>query len=424
MFFKKYYTDSFGLVIRNLANSFFYFGNTIIALGLSLLTFPIYADNLLASDFGIIGFYGSIQSFFLPIFILSLPNYYLMYYYKVSEEENNLILFNLLFYLSLTNLGIIAIAHVIIFMYFKMANVSISFYPYATIVLFINFFSVFTTFALVHLRIRKQAVKFFIISTSISILNAFWGVLFVKYYHFGVTGRLSAILLSYFFSAIFSLVMIRKELEIKCNLKIFKTAIKRVYPLIASSYANIPIYSLDNIFLERLNNISELGHYNIGKQIAGFFKAAGTGLFQAFEPDFYQSLNQNNFKKYLKFVSIFVAIFFVGFLLFFKLTTPLMSYLTSDKFLEATKYTKIIVFGSMIFPLIQVFGVVLLSKEKVKQTASIDFIGAIGSLLLYYPLTKLFGFTGACLGQIFIPMSMLIAALFFILKGKLWKISR
>jgi len=92
-------------VYKKLTNTVFYLGGSIVTLLFSLFTFPIYSTFLSAEDFGLIGYFNSLKAILLPLFNLSLSNYYLMVYFRNNEIQNKQILFNILFYLSINNVG-------------------------------------------------------------------------------------------------------------------------------------------------------------------------------------------------------------------------------------------------------------------------------------------------------------------------------
>ena len=77
---KNYYISRF-------KDSFFYFGSSIIALPVSVITSPLFAKNLSAYDFSAIGYFGAIMSFFLPITNLSFYDFYMLDYYKRDNAE-------------------------------------------------------------------------------------------------------------------------------------------------------------------------------------------------------------------------------------------------------------------------------------------------------------------------------------------------
>jgi len=73
---------------KNFQNAFFYFGGSIVQLIFAFFSQPIYAKYLSAEDFGILGYYASIEGIFIPIFIFGMTQYYLMNYFRQSKVEN------------------------------------------------------------------------------------------------------------------------------------------------------------------------------------------------------------------------------------------------------------------------------------------------------------------------------------------------
>jgi hypothetical protein len=75
---------------NNLLTSFLYFGGSFVGLLLGVFTQPIFSRYLEPWDFAVRGYFGSVQTFFVPIFSLNFTFYYLSSYWdkKITEGKN------------------------------------------------------------------------------------------------------------------------------------------------------------------------------------------------------------------------------------------------------------------------------------------------------------------------------------------------
>lgn len=71
----------------NLKNSTYYFGGSFFGLLLAIFTQPIFSRYLEPYDFAVMGYYNSIQAFFIPLFTLNFTSYYLSSYWDTKKMK-------------------------------------------------------------------------------------------------------------------------------------------------------------------------------------------------------------------------------------------------------------------------------------------------------------------------------------------------
>ena len=296
-FFKKITSNK---VFKNFGNAGLYFSGSIIQGIVSLVMQPLYSQELSANEFGIIGYFDAIKSFFFPLFIFGMTSIYMMRYFKDSEQENKKRLFNTTFYLTIFNFIISVISYGGMLYYFQASSIKIPLSPFIWIVLFNLIIDNIKSFVLINLRIRKKALTFFLIYSFQTLLNGILGYLLVVKWKYGVEGRMIAPLLSSLILLPTFIIILRKYTSKDFSLKSFLSNFKKAIPLVLAGYAYVPIIASDRFFLEPLNNLSELGLYAIGLTIAGYINLIFNALSSAFEPDIYKSVSTNNIKKLIK----------------------------------------------------------------------------------------------------------------------------
>lgn len=397
--------------LKNLENSFLYFGGSIIQLLLSLITFPIYSKYLSSSDFGILGYYFSINQFLTPIFILSTTNIYTLKYFRQNEEKNKELLYNIIFYLTISNIITLIISYLVLFVHFKINSVTIPFYPFALISILSIVLEVYKTFTLLNFRIQKKAKQFFILSIIGPVLNVLFSIIFVVFLNQGALGRLTGILIAKVIITIICFNIIRSITSKNLSFTLFFNTIKQASPLIIAGYAYIPIRSLDIILLERLGNLEELGIYSIGNQVASFLGVAYTSIFHAFEPDIYKHAINSDKTKLIKKILFLIIIFSIGIFLFLISSKYVYLLLTNDKYTSAYKYGNIIVFSSFFMSLGLIFNSFILSFEKTKLSAFITYIGGASSVILYFLFIKNYSFNGGAYAKVFVHFLMFLLSI-------------
>lgn len=395
-------------------NGFFYFGSSIIALMFSLFTFPIYSEYLSAEDFGLIGYFNSLQSFILPVFVLGMTNYYLMIFFKQNQKENSRSLFNILFYLSINNSIFFVLLLIVGFYSFEAFNVSYPFFPFSILILSQAFFAPYSMFLLQQYRIRKEGGRFFIFSAIAPILNAGFSILFLVGFNMGVVGRVGGLALSGIVMGIICLLFLRKFTLPNISFNDFKMSLKTVFPIVLASYACIPIETIDRIMLERLKMPNEFGLYSIGLQISGFFLVASTSLFKAFEPDIFNSVIKSEKVELSKNVVRYLTVVIIGFVLFMVILDPMISILTKGKFVGAVYYCTYLSMAKFISSLGLILGAIILAKQKMKASAYVIYVSSITSVIVYPILIKYWGFDGALIGRVVVPVIGIIISLFII----------
>jgi O-antigen/teichoic acid export membrane protein len=405
------------VLLKNISNAGLYFLGSILQSFLALIAQPIYSLYLSADEFGIIGYFSSIQSFFTPIFIFGMTSVYLMRYFKQSEADNKKLLFNITFYLCCFNTVVLFIGYFVIFQYFKYMHVNIHLNPFAWFILISLLLENIKSAVLINLRIRKKAVSFFIFSATSSVLNFGIGILFVAYFEWGAEGRMLAPIISSLVLLPVCIFVLRGYTTINFNVTIFYKAAKVAFPLVLAAYAYVPIISIDRIYLERLNNLAELGLYNIGIVIAGYAQLAYLALNFAFEPDIFKSVAEMNIKKLVIIAEIIFLPFLVFILIFIIFSNTIISVLTSGRFIAAAQYTIITLFAVFLMSVHNFLDKIFIALGKTNINLYINILGGIFAIIIMYIAVSNFAFIGAAYGKVLVSTFVVIISLILVIKN-------
>jgi len=409
-------------VFLNFGNAGLYFSGSIIQGIISIVMQPLYSEKLSSFEFGVIGYFDAIKSLLFPIFIFGMTSIYMMKYFKEPEEFNKKLLFNTTFYLTIFNFLILGICYGGVLLYFKKFDIEIPLTPFIWIVLFNLIIDNIKSFVLINLRIRKKALTFFLIYTSQSILNGLIGYLLVIKFEYGVEGRMFAPLLSSIVLLPTLIIILRKYVSREFSINIFLKNFKKAIPLVMAGYAYVPIVTSDRFFLEPLNNLSELGLYAIGLTIASYINLIFNALSSAFEPDIFKSVTTNNIKKLFKTAIFIFTPYILIILVYIYFSENLVSLLTANKFLDATKYTNLIVFAIFFQGVFWFFDKIFIALEKNKLKLVVTVITSILGIILMKLSVDNYQYLGAAYAKILTSILMASIAFTFVyinLKKKL-----
>jgi O-antigen/teichoic acid export membrane protein len=269
---------------------------------------------------------------------------------------------------------------------------------------------------LINYRIRKKALLFFAFSASNSILNFGLGLFFVAYLEWGAVGRMFAPLISSLLLLPWCIYILRKYSIVNFNYDLFVKAIKVAFPLVLAAYAYVPIVSIDRFFLERLNNLAELGLYSIGIMIAGYIQLAYTALVSTFEPDIFRSVAEGDLRRLMIVAgAIFVPFLFlvVAFMLF---SGTIISLLTAGRYIAAKKYADIALLAIYFLSLFDFMDKIFIALGKTHLNLFVNILGGSSAIIIMYFTISNLGYIGAAYGRVLIALVMVITSFIFIIK--------
>jgi O-antigen/teichoic acid export membrane protein len=383
----------------------FNFGGSFVGLLLGVFTQPIFSRYLEPWDFAVMGYFGAIQSFFIPLFSLNFTFYYLSSYWDKNIAEGKSLSFHLNS-LNITNTVMSFIALISVIFYFKVANVSFPLYPFTLLIIINLFIEKYKAYYLLHCRINKIGLNYFLFTVLHVLLNTGLGLFFVVIFDGGAEGRMLGQTLSILFLGIVAIYIFIKKgnyiFSFKLDFIALKRALKFCFPLILSNYLYYPVSNIDKIFLESIGNTQEFGYYNLGSTIAGYFGTFFITLYMAFEPDFYKFTSERKIKEYNSLAIIYIAILAIVTLFSIFTSKYIVAFLTSNRYIEATKYVNIIVISMCLYSIGDMFQQ-LFNSLKVNNLSLVrNAIMAILSIAAYLFFIKKMEFIGAAWAKVFI----------------------
>lgn len=398
-------------------NSGYFFATSVVGILISFVSFPLFVVLLTKEDFGILAFFTALNNIVAQFSILSLTNYYIVRSRELDAFQKRQLLRNLVIFNFFWNLMLMTVGMFIVYLYFVTSGTSIAYFPNVPIIFLILISNSMISFRLVEFRIEGKGRYFFFVQVSQVLGNVFFALIIVWTFNLGATGKLLGIAVSNIIIAITLWFHLSREGTTRFSLFEVKRGLREMMPLTLASFLHSTAPSADVLILERLNNQSGLGVYNVGKQVATFVITACTSVFQAFEPKFYEDFrdkpirNSKNFKLFIVILLVIVTMYFV-------FSDVIIQVLTLGKFRDSLEYSNILVIQALILPAIQAIQVKFYILRKVKLIAFINLFGSLVLLGLVFILTSSMLYVGAAISFVVSALIQLFLILVSVIRQK------
>ncbi len=391
------------LIRKNIVTSIYYFGGSFVGMLIAIFTQPVFSRYLEPWDFAVMGYFATVQGFFMPLFSLNFTTYYLTSYWDKTDSPGKDLSFHLNT-LNLANTVSAVMALLLIVIYFRIAGVGFPLYPFTLLIIINLFIEKFKAYYLLNCRLNKMGPSYFGFSVLHVLLNTGLGLLFVVRYDWGAEGRMLGQTLSILLLVVFVVLSyVRKKSFVpglKLSIPTIKKAMKFCWPLILGSYLYFPVSNLDKLLLERIGNVEEFGYFNLGSSMAGYFSTFFITLYMAFEPDLYRFTSQRRIKEYSFLAILYVIIIVSVTLIAILFSRHIIAYLTSNRYPEAAKYFNIIIISMCLYNIGDMFQQVFNSLNKTRLVLIRNALMGIFSIVLYILFIDRMEFLGAAWAKV------------------------
>lgn len=363
---------------------------TIYALGdiiprlIGFISLPILTRYLTPSDYGIVNYVNTLNTFLLALGFLSVNTYFLVYYYRCkTHEEQKKLLGNLSAFIILLNIAIVIILLFFGKHLFNALGSNIDFYPYIVIAIFTNFFNLFSILPAALFRVLEKPMPLTILNVSRGVIAFVLTLVLVIYFDYTALGVLYANLIVNFIFAFIFLYMVRHHIIWNLNLKQIKTVLAFTLPLVPGSIAYYLTTISDRILIDKYLSLSDLGIYSIAASIALILNIFSHGAYKAFEPYLFKNWGSDTFLSIFENIrNSFVYVLLIGVLCLSVFSKEFFILMTDIKFHEAYWYVPMIIIGVYSASLSMLYGTIITAKGKTKINSLISIIGATISVTL------------------------------------------
>ena len=359
----------------------------------SFIIFPVLTKHLSPSEFGIINYVNTTNTFLLVFSVLCLNTFYLVYYYKQPDEKSQKILSgNLTGFVWGFTIVLSIIFSLTGFIWGDSIFNQIEFYPYILLGIFINIFNVTAVFPLATYRLKENPLPLVIINVTRSFLTLIVTVILVVYFNQKALGVLCSNLVVNFLFAILYVKISIKNSIFKINGKLIKDALKFSLPLIPGSLAYYAISMSDRFFIEKYLGLGKLGLYSTAATIAMMLNIVSSSSYKALEPYIFKIYGNDNFKQtFVKIHNIFFCVLLLCSSAIVIFSDVFYELFSTKNYHEASNYVPILIIGVFASSLSLLYSTVITAMAKTKLNSLIVFVSAVFSIAMNVIFLPIYG---------------------------------
>ena len=402
-----------------------YFGSTLVIAVIQVCINPMMAKNLSPEDYATIGYFSSFNLLLTPLITFFLTNFYTQRYFKVSEDERENIkatVIKLAIYLSFV-MAVISIIGLYVYHVIINKLSDIPFSPYAFLSVFAIPLTGIYSLKLTEYRLKRQARNFAFVTIVNGLLAVILAIAFVVIIKWGAFGRLFATILGN--GLVFGIMAFleRKYLKGRLDGRIVKEVFQFCWPLAIAGMLSFFNAGFDKVLLERLGNLSELGYYSVGVQIAGYLTIFSNAVNSTFQPDIYECYSNKNYKKLVLYIGIIVGSITVCASIYIVLAPYIIELLTAGRYAYSAHYSQIIALSTISAAIYYSSCQVTIAMGYTRVLLGVKIVGSILSMAFFFVLIENYQFEGAAIGNItsyVISFAINVLAL-FIFRNKIFR---
>jgi len=399
---------------------------TISGISIKLFGFfllPLYTSYLTTSDYGTVNLITKLQNVcvYLICCCLSIVVIRLYSLYKSDPLQSKRLFGTLASFSFLFGVGVTAILFLVCYFFTGSLFPGVSFYPTLFMGLFsLTFASLYSLF-LENYKAMEKSLVVAVVSVIYFFVQLALNLVFVVHLKMGANGVVLSNLITHFIGtvALFVLLLSTGKMSICLDKKILKESLKMSLPLLPNNLALSITAFLSSAFVDRFLSLASVGLYSLALQFGYLLESAQTSANTAFQPWFFDAMDNKNgqrdeIQKTTNAVIWFSGVLSIGCCLFSKEAILIMchpSYYSSWIYVPA-----IVGMYVLNIPYFFIYSVMLFNKTGTKYVFWATLPTSLLDILLSYFFIQWIGVFGAVLSDsIFVVLKTIIL---FILSRK------
>ena len=382
-------------------NTIYYSIGEICPRIISFLLLPIYTQYLSTSDYGILAYTNTVNSFLFVLGSLSLNTYILRFYFiHQAEEQRKQMIGSIYMAILGVNILILGLAYAILPHVISDFHLQVPWNPYFKLAIIVNFLDSFSIIPLVIYRVKQQAQFFVCLNLSRTILQVVLTIYFIVFQKTGLIGNYYASILAYAPFVLIYIGIIKKYACFKLKVSYISEGLRYALPLLPGALAYLVLSVSDRLILERNVAMSEIGIYNVAFTLSLALNVVIQSGYKAIEPEIFKRYSSQDYYIFLRKVQslFFVVIYIVGLGLTL-FSQEIFYYITAQPFHEAYKYVPILIVGVIMTGQNVIYSGILSAEKRNKVVGMAALCGAIVSICLNISLTPLWGAKAAAISS-------------------------
>lgn len=378
-------------------NSAIYALGDIVPKVLGLLVLPIMTAYLAPSQYGVIGYVNSIIMFLSIVSMLSLNTYYLVFYYRQTDEiAQRKLLGSLSFFVLGVNVALSLLLFGFGWFIFDGTGSNIAFFPFIALGVATNLMQSFSVMPTALYRLREKPLLLSMLVVLRSVLQVGLGIVFVVYFAGGALGVLWAnFIVAAIFAVIFAVITYRNAI-LTFDWEQIRAALRFSLPLLPGSLAYYLVSLSDRLFIERFLPMADLGIYTTAANLALMLNIISYGAYKAFEPQFFKVYGTPAFGELFSRVrNGFLFVMLLGVMAVGLFAREFFMVFTSPQYHGAYFYVPMILGGVLFYAVNMLYSTAVTAAGRTKISSAIMIAGGAVSVTLNIYLLPVLGIVAA-----------------------------
>ena len=391
---------------NSMKNMSFYLLASFIPMAFNLLLSPLYALNLSAEDFAIVGYFASFQGIFGPLVLFEMHQNYMREYYFRAEEGRDSLRTTMFKTFLVFPFIMVLLSLVVLYIYFNLSGAikDMPFFPYAILTFLPWALAGIYRLELIDCKVQRKAKEYFNISVTNSAILIISTVLCVVVFKWGATGKLMGAFIPALAMFVWSFWRHKDSLQDKIDWGLLKSTFMFCTPLVLAAMVDFFLGGYDKVFLQRYVSLDELGIYTIGLTIASYLGVFSTAMGETFNPDIYESIAHKDNKRALKIMLLQLIIMLVIVIVFIVLARFIIYVLTAGRYVASTPYARIASIAAITTLIRGFITPFIYAAQKNNILLISKVITGVLAIIGYGVLIKYYGIMGAVWGTVLCPL--------------------
>lgn len=398
-----------------LSNSILYVIGSMMTPAIGLIMLPIYTNYLDPSEYGVLTTVQTLVGMFQLFLLLSLHGAVTRFYYdylddKIKQKQ----------YLGSIFTFVLLFSTIVVLLLFilqkpigKLLFNNIAINPYYYYLLVISWETSLFALPLALWRAQEKAGLFVSVNIIKSILIMAVSAYLIIIKGTGAEGPLLSQMIISIIFVVISVISCKNMLSINLNNNYIKASLLFSLPLLPHVASGWIIKSSDRVILEKFVDLSEIGLYSLGVQVATVLALFYTGVNNAFVPRYTKLRKEGKINQANKLLKLFAIIILVFGVISIPIAMIGVNLIISSDYKGALTYIPILIVAEIIkgFYFIPVAKLFYIKSTKSIATSSI--IAAIANITFNFILIPYFGAYGSAIATIiaeFIRFSLIYLA--------------
>jgi O-antigen/teichoic acid export membrane protein len=367
----------------------------------AFLLIPILTKSLSVSDYGLYSLILPIAAGLVTLSSLGFDSTFARFsYQKIYKPSIVFITFSSITTLSLLAFSVFVVSILVTTNTFDLFNSILI----VLVGLLISINSYPRTFFII-----KKDKKYFSIYMLSQLVTWFFGIIFLwKFYIITITTILFMLLLSYIISNIFSFYLYNKKYAIfnklKFSTKYLKLTEKYRWPMYYSALVSFTYFFLDKFLILTVLDVESLGIFALSATIAGLVRSIGVSIQFAFQPEFYDKMDRNEYLNINKSIVNLIYASIASYVVFIFMLNVIWEWAIDERFNLSFDYILILTVA-FIFETFYNLNTNFLSYKKESNVIfKLNLIFLFFRFFVYYVGVKFSGLIGLSYSILFIAI--------------------